>query len=245
MCIFAIDFNGEITKRYARSADRNLGNSIALQNMCNSCAFQRGLTPSSQCKVIPRTSIRRRVYSTTLLLCIMLNGVRKSFYLQGIMNKYIEDYIAQRKKELAEEKLRTNEAEKAGLLDRLQIGKREYRDDFPNEAFDNFPYYDNLKGKHYRYNVGEVSDEDYAELLKYVPSKDIPSVNSANKIGGWYTFGVIMMIIGCIGGIVVGSETESAVVAICIIIGVLAFFSQIVLLSKIEFNTRSKQSDIL
>jgi hypothetical protein len=25
MCIFAIDFNGEITKRYARSADRNVG----------------------------------------------------------------------------------------------------------------------------------------------------------------------------------------------------------------------------
>ena len=68
MCIFAPDFNGEITKRYARSADRNLGNSIALQNLCNSCAVQRGLTPPSQCKVIPRTSIRRRVYSTTLLL---------------------------------------------------------------------------------------------------------------------------------------------------------------------------------
>ena len=75
---FATDFNDEITKRYAHSADRNLGNSIALQNMCNSCAVQRGLTPSSQCKVIPRTSIRRRVYSTTLLLCIMLNGVRES-----------------------------------------------------------------------------------------------------------------------------------------------------------------------
>ena len=161
------------------------------------------------------------------------------------MNKYIEDYIAQRKKEMAEDQQRKYEAEKAGLLYRLQIGKREYRDDFPNEAFDNFPYYDNLKGKHYRYNVGDVSDEDYAELLKYVPQKDNPIVNSANKIGGWYTFGVIMIIIGCLGGIVVAIETESAVAAICTIIGVLAFFSQIVLLSKIEYNTRSKQSDKL
>lgn len=158
------------------------------------------------------------------------------------MNKYIEDYITQRKKEMAEEKLRTNEAEKAGLLDKLQIGKREYRDDFPDEAFDNFPYYDNLKGKHYRYNVGEVSDEDYAELLKYVPKKDKTDDNSANKISGWYTFGVIMMIIGCVGGIVVAIKTESAVSAICTIIGVLILFSQIILLSKIEYNTRSNQS---
>ena len=32
---FATDFNGEITKRYARSADRNLGNSIVMQNLYN------------------------------------------------------------------------------------------------------------------------------------------------------------------------------------------------------------------
>ncbi len=56
--------------------------------MCNSCAVQRGLTPSSQCKVIPRTSIRRRVYSTTLLYCIMLNGVRKRVIIVGMSDNF-------------------------------------------------------------------------------------------------------------------------------------------------------------
>ena len=36
MCIFATDFNGEITKRYARSVDRNVGTFyLIVQNLCD------------------------------------------------------------------------------------------------------------------------------------------------------------------------------------------------------------------
>ena len=150
------------------------------------------------------------------------------------MNKYVEEYIAKRKVEVENEK--RLEIEK--LSTRLQLGEKEFRKDFPNEDIENFPYYDAGSMSHYRYNAGEISDEEYAELLKYAP-KNVASLNVTKKMSGWYVFAIIMMIIGCIGSIFVGVGTRSVMTGIASALGVIIFFSQIILLCKIEYNTRS------
>ena len=155
------------------------------------------------------------------------------------MNKYVEEYISRRKQEIVEEEMMAKDAEKEGVLNKLKLGEREYRDQFPDEPDDNFPYYDSSRFMYYRYNAGEISDEDYAELLKYLPSYDKPVVESDKKMSGWYTFAIIMMIMGCIGGIIGGVAAESGWLAIGSVLGTLIFFSQIILLCRIEYNTRS------
>lgn len=98
----------------------------------------------------------------------MLDAARESIK-DNIMNKYIEDYIKQRKLEIAEEERLAKESEKEDVLSKLHIGAKEYYKDFPNEPADNFPFYDSALQQHYRYNLGDVTDDEYAELLKYVP----------------------------------------------------------------------------
>ena len=77
------------------------------------------------------------------------------------MNKYIKEYIELRKEEIVEEE----RLKKFGLLEKLKLGKMEYSGDFPDDPKDSFPYYDISRNDCYRYNLGEVSEEDYAELL--------------------------------------------------------------------------------
>ena len=96
----------------------------------------------------------------------------------NIMNKYIEEYIKQRKNEIAEDERLTKEAEKAEVLSKLHVGVKEYYKDFPNEPADNFPFYDSAQQQHYRYNIGDVTDEEYAELLKYVPPAQKSKTNN-------------------------------------------------------------------
>jgi len=112
--------------------------------------------------------LQEAAYGATLLLLLMLDAARKSIK-DNIMNKYIEDYIKQRKLEIAEEERLAKESEKENVLSKLHIGAKEYYKDFPNEPADNFPFYDSALQQHYRYNLGDVTDDEYAELLKYVP----------------------------------------------------------------------------
>lgn len=156
------------------------------------------------------------------------------------MNKYVEEYIAKRKDEIAEDARLAKEGEKAGVLEKLHLGEREYHKDFPNEPEDNFPQYDSYRNQYFRYNLGEVSDEDYAELLKYVPAETKPEVESNKKMSGWYTFAIVLMILGCIGGVIVGFSSGDIHTAVVSVLGSLIFFSQIILLCKIEFNTQTK-----
>ena len=155
------------------------------------------------------------------------------------MNKYIEEYISKRKKEIVEEEKMAKDAEKAGIIDKLNLGEREYHDQFPDEPVENFPFFDSSRIMPYRYNAGEISDEDYAELLKYLPLNDKPVVKSDKKMSSWYTFAIIMMILGCFGGIIGGTAAESGWLAIGSVLGTVIFFSQIILLCRIEYNTRS------
>ncbi len=149
------------------------------------------------------------------------------------MNKYIKEYIELRKEEIVEEE----RLKKFGLLEKLKLGKMEYSGDFPDDPKDSFPYYDISRNDCYRYNLGEVSEEDYAELLKYIPADNNPEVPQKKK-SGWYTFALVLLSIGCLIGVIGGMVMEDIWYTIGIVIGVLIFFSQIILLCKIEYNTR-------
>ena len=203
------------------------------------CAVQRGLFTSSHYKVIPRTSIRRRVYSTTLLLLYYAQrGAGKQNYWNN-MNKYIEEYISRRKKEI--EKL--EQIEQAGLLNKLQIGEREYRDDYPDEPYDNFPFFDSSLQKRYRLNVGEISKEDYIELLKYVPKREKTVSKTVQLKSRWYIFAIVITIIAAIV-MLIGLSDDSGVVFIigASVFGYMLFFMLpiICLLVDIEYNQRTR-----
>ena len=71
-------FQKEIVKRYTRSVQRNLRNSIVIQNQCNGYRVLRGLIASSYHKVILRTSLQEAAYGATLLLLLMLDAARES-----------------------------------------------------------------------------------------------------------------------------------------------------------------------
>lgn len=103
---------------------------------------------------------------------------------------------------------------------------------------ENFPFYDDNALDRYRYNAGIITDEDYNELLKYAPQNSAtPKVTK--QMSGWYVFSIIMMILGCLGGLIAGFAAENAIIAIVSILVVLIFFSTIILLCKIEYNTRT------
>lgn len=148
------------------------------------------------------------------------------------MNKYIEEYISKQKKQSHED----NKMSLAEVLNNLQIGKKEYLSEFEGAPTMDFPFYDMEKNDYYRYNVGEVSDEEYKELLKYVPEDSMPNSTSKGKMSFWYWFAIVLMAVGIISGIVVADD--DAGIGIGIIIGSMVFFSQIILLSRIEYNTR-------
>ena len=183
--------------------------------------------------------MQEAAYGATLLLLLMLDGAREGINDDN-MNKYIEDYIKQRKLEIAEEERLAKESEKEEVLFKLHIGAKEYYKDFLNEPADNFPFYDSAQQKHYRYNLGDVTDDEYAELLKYIPSENKPKVDTNKKMSGWYTFSIIMVILGCIGGFIIGIMDKFNILYVIFSVLVsLIFFSQIILLCKIEYNTQS------
>ena len=154
------------------------------------------------------------------------------------MNKYIEEYIEKTKKEQAEEKIVNKEALLRDIANKLKIGEKEFRKDFPDEPEFDFPYLDYSLNQYYRYTLRDVSDEDFAELLKYLPEDEKPEPISTKRMSGWYTFIIIIMVIAIVGSIAVAVKAESGFVALGSIIGVLVFFAQLILLCKIEYNTR-------
>lgn len=174
------------------------------------------------------------VYGATLSYYYMLaEALDERNLIFKKMNKYIEDYISKKKKENKEDE----EITLAEILNELEIGEKEYLGDFKGAPKMDFPFYDMEKGDYYRYNAGEVSDEEYKELLKYVPDK----VKRDNgKMSFWYWFSIILMFICIIGDIALGAE-ENWGAGLGIIVGSMIFFAQIILLSRIEYNTRNNK----
>lgn len=75
------------------------------------------------------------------------------------MDERVKSYINEQKKK-----------QKERVLKSIGLVEREYA---PNnkEKSNNYPHYDYKTQKAYRENVIDISDEDYAELLKWIPIK--------------------------------------------------------------------------
>ena len=104
------------------------------------------------------------------------------------MDERIKSYINEQKKE-----------QKERVLKSIGLVEREYA---PNnkEKSNNYPHYDYKTQKAYRENVIDISDEDYAELLKWIPIKkkqdeENKNIKTGIKKSGWYTYSIILLIL--------------------------------------------------
>lgn len=141
------------------------------------------------------------------------------------MNKYIEEYIGARAFE-----------NKDGILNKFQIGEKEFNKK-PKEGDKAYPFFDSSQKLYYRYKIDELEYDDYKELLKWIPSE-----KKEKKISGWYYFAIALIMIGIVGALitVLAGGKEYAITAISMVVGILTLCSQIILLSKIEYNTRKE-----
>lgn len=105
------------------------------------------------------------------------------------MNKFVQEYLELRNAE----KIGEQEKQVQKLINNLRIGEREYPKDSDYDR-DDYPYWDTDKGKYYRYNVGELSEEEIDLLIK--SEKDEPKYVETPEKSGWYTFATIMIILG-------------------------------------------------
>lgn len=93
------------------------------------------------------------------------------------MDDRVKQYIEERKRQMAEQASLEKEAKDAYDLERREkllikagLCDREYMsNNYAN--WEDYPYFDNLVGERYRLKLWDVSDEDYAELLKYIPEE--------------------------------------------------------------------------
>ena len=108
------------------------------------------------------------------------------------MNKYVQEYLekkdAQKKDELKKQMFK--------LMNNLRIGEREYPENSDYER-DDYPYWDTDKLKYYRYNAGDISEEEFKILVQ--ESNDEPKFFEKAEMSGWYGFATAMMIIGGLG----------------------------------------------
>lgn len=159
------------------------------------------------------------------------------------MNKYVEKFIERRKKEMQIEK----EQKKLDVLETIWTGMTERVYSKEKKVTGEFPLFDPKKEKAYRLKykdgIEEISDEDYEELLKFIPTDNKNTQIVKERISGWYTFAMILIAIGCLAGAVIIGESKSSdesVSGLLSILGSLIIASQIILLCQIEYNTRNK-----
>lgn len=108
------------------------------------------------------------------------------------MNKFVQEYLekkdAQKKEELKKQMFK--------VTNYLRIGEREYPENSDYER-DDYPYWDTEKGKYYRYNVGDISEEEIKMLVQEF--NDEPKFVEKAEKSNWYGFATAMMIIGGLG----------------------------------------------
>ena len=108
------------------------------------------------------------------------------------MNKYVQEYLEKK------DELKKNELKKQmfKVMNNLRIGEKEYPENSDYERND-YPYWDNDKGKYYRYNAGDISEEEFMMLIQ--ESNEEPKFVEKAERSGWYGFATAMMIIGGLG----------------------------------------------
>ena len=108
------------------------------------------------------------------------------------MNKFVQEYLekknAQKKEELKKQMFK--------VMNNLRIGEREYPENSDYEL-DDYPYWDTEKRKYYRYNAGDITEEEFKMLVQ--ESNDEPKFVEKAKRSNWYGFAMAMMIIGGLG----------------------------------------------
>ena len=105
------------------------------------------------------------------------------------MNEYVQKYLEKRNAEKKEEQRK----QVLRLSNDLRVGAKEYPENSDYSTID-YPYWDAEKGKRYRYNVGEITDEEF-ELLKD-GKKDEPTYVETPQRSGWHTFATVMIVLG-------------------------------------------------
>ena len=133
------------------------------------------------------------------------------------MNEYVQKYLEKRNAEKKEEQRR----QVLKLVSNLRIGAREYpvNSDYNLE---DYPYWDKDKGKYYRYNVGELTDEEFDLLMK--DRKEEPKYVEAPERSDWYNFATIMIVLSGIGLFILGIVSISEENALFFLIGLGEFF---------------------
>ncbi len=105
------------------------------------------------------------------------------------MNVYVQKYLekknANRKEDLMKQAFK--------VMNDLRIGEKEYPENSEYNR-DDYPYWDSEKKKYYRYNAGEMSEEEL-NILLLDSDKEPKFVEKAAK-SNWYIFATVMMILG-------------------------------------------------
>ena len=105
------------------------------------------------------------------------------------MNEHVQNYLKLRDANKREEQRKQLQK----LINDIRIGDKEYPTDADYDR-DDYPYWDADNRKYYRYNVGEISDEELRLLLE--DQKDEHIYVETPEKSGWHTFATIMIILG-------------------------------------------------
>lgn len=160
------------------------------------------------------------------------------------MNDTVLNYIERRKKEIALER----EREKHQLLEKLELGKRVYSESTTQTLEFPLKNDDGSIGSKKAYKIegaDSLTDEEYAELRKY--SQKGYGTAKANEESGWSTFARAMMVLGGVAVLIVlytctsngyHKDFTPFFIALGAYLGELGLWAMILLLAKIERNTR-------
>ena len=105
------------------------------------------------------------------------------------MNEYVQKYLEKRNEQKKEE----FQKQLFRMMNKLRIGEREYpenSDYYPED----YPYWDADKKKYYRYNAGEITEEEFNMLVQ--DDHDEPKFVEKAERSNWYTFATVMMVLG-------------------------------------------------
>ena len=140
------------------------------------------------------------------------------------MNPKVEEYIGGKL-----------EKSKKKLLKDLEISGV-YQDEDIEKGCE-YPYIDSAKGKRYRCEDIEITDEEYFKLLKYATLNDEP-VKQELSISGWYAFGIVFIILCFVIGFSLLPINYGIIIGLCIILFGILGGAIMILLSKIDLQLR-------
>ena len=133
------------------------------------------------------------------------------------MNEYVQKYLEKRDAQRKEDLMRQAQQQ----MNNLRIGEREYPKDSEYDRND-YPYWDTEKGKYYRYNVGEISEEECRLLVQDTPEEKIFVEKKERSV--WYVFATFILILSSIGLLVLSIFSITEETVLYFLIGLGEFF---------------------